>query len=90
MAVVGTVVFSECVEYTSREHWEADAKRHRVPSDDAAYSFAEGDKSAKFGWVVQRCEAADEPRAAPTLRRRVRSLFVLDDDDPPTGGAGSG
>ena len=68
----------------------ADAKRHRVPSDDAAYSFVEGDKSAKFGWVVQRCEAVDEPRAAPTLRRRVRSLFVLDDDDPPTAGAGSG
>ena len=81
VAVVGTVVFGECVEYTSRKQWDADAKRHCVPSDDAAYAFVEGD-SPKFGWVVQRCEAADKPRPIPTLRRRVRSLFLLDNDDP--------
>ena len=72
--VKGTVVFGACIEYSSREKWDADADRHLVPSG-SPYDFVEG--GVKFGWVVERVERLAASQPVPEMRRRLRSLFAI-------------
>lgn len=78
--LVGHAIFRACVEYSSRAQWDADASKHLVPPESAyAYPEEGGASARKWGWVVERCKAEPEgPQPVPTLRRRLRSLFVME------------
>lgn len=82
--IVGTVAFSVCKEYTSRELWAADSAQHCVPADAPATAFG-WDQDAfdagkrKYWWGVSRVHAITPaaPVALTESDRVVRSIFRL-------------
>ena len=63
--IIGTITFSSCVQYASKEQWQSDQSRHRVDIDDKTYSW--NDKP-KFGWIVQSVKKFKNPVDPPTKR----------------------
>lgn len=75
VCVPGWVRFSGSTRYTSREQFEADAERHRVPAD-SPYSWQPGTVEL-FGWEVAAKQALPAPLPVPRLRRLVRSVYQV-------------
>jgi len=75
LRILGTVVFSGCVAYPSREAWEADEYRHRVPST-SPYGWS--DSKTIYGWEVQAVKPFATPAPVPAMQRVVRSIFAMD------------
>lgn len=73
--LLGTVTFSSNLAYASHEEWLADFPRHRVPAD-SPYAWTKD--RVVFGWVVGAAQPNAQPSGAPSLSRRLRSLFELD------------
>lgn len=76
LSIVGQVVFSNVIQYTSKEQWDEDCDRHCVPQD-TPYSWQDGSQDIIYGWVIQHAAALTKPLPNLEMRRRFRSLFVL-------------
>lgn len=64
--VVGIIIFSHSIEYSSQEEWCADSNRHKVNTNDPLYRFKFGE--TKFGWVVKKVTILEFPCPAPAKR----------------------
>src|SRR6185437_495894 len=67
--IVGTVVFSRCITYGSKQEWKADYRRHLVPENDKAFGY--NSNKPKWGWVVKRVTTFPAT-VAPPKRRGIR------------------
>jgi hypothetical protein len=48
--IIGTITFSSCIQYSSKEQWQEDNGRHKVSINDMTYGWKD---KPKFGWIVQ-------------------------------------
>ena len=76
---IGWVKFVKCIQYTSRERFEADQEKHLV---DPKSGYGWNDKREMYGWVVgsfqkQEAEDADGGIVDTVAVRRMRSLFDI-------------
>mmetsp|Transcript_20505 Transcript_20505/g.33509 ORF Transcript_20505/g.33509 Transcript_20505/m.33509 type:complete len:173 (-) Transcript_20505:599-1117(-) len=76
---IGWVKFVKCIQYTSRERFEADQEKHLV---DPKSGYGWNDKREMYGWVVgsfqkQEAEDADGGIVDTVAVRRMRSLFEI-------------
>jgi hypothetical protein len=63
--IIGTITFSSCVQYSSKEQWESDESRHNVSINDKTYGWKD---KPKFGWIVQSVKKFKNPVDPPTKR----------------------
>ena len=63
--IIGTITFSGCIQYSSKEQWQSDETRHKVDTNNKLYSW--NDKP-KFGWVVQSVKKFEKPVDPPAKR----------------------
>ena len=61
----GTITFSSCVQYSSKEQWESDESRHKVSINDKTYGWKD---KPKFGWIVQSVKKFENPVDPPAKR----------------------
>ena len=75
---IGWVKFAKCIEYTSRERFEADQEKHLV-DPNSGYSW--NDERPMYGWVVgsyHKQETVDADGSVDIVAiRRMRSLFEI-------------
>jgi len=64
--IIGTIVFDDCYQYRSKNHWLSERAKHRVQQDDRLYGFT-ADKE-KWAWTVKKIEKLD--LSAPPPRKR--------------------
>jgi hypothetical protein len=63
--IIGTITFSGCIQYSSKEQWESDESRHKVDTNDSLYGWKD---KPKFGWIVQSVKKFKNPVDPPTKR----------------------
>jgi len=63
--IIGTITFSGCIQYSSKEQWESDESRHKVDTNDMLYAWKD---KPKFGWIVQSVKKFKNPVDPPTKR----------------------
>ena len=63
--IIGTITFSGCIQYSSKEQWESDESRHKVDINDSLYGWKD---KPKFGWIVQSVKKFKNPVDPPTKR----------------------
>ena len=63
--IIGTITFSSCVQYSSKEQWESDESRHKVNINDKTYGWKD---KPKFGWIVQSVKKFENPVDPPAKR----------------------
>lgn len=63
--IIGTITFSGCVQYLSKEQWESDESRHKVDTNNKLYCW--NDKP-KFGWIVKSVKKFENPVDPPAKR----------------------
>ena len=63
--IIGTITFSSCVEYSSKEQWVSDESRHRVDINDKTYGWKD---KPKFGWVVESVKKFENSVDPPAKR----------------------
>jgi len=63
--IIGTITFSDCIQYSSKEQWQADGNRHKVDINDMLYGWKD---KPKFGWIVQSVKKFKNPVDPPTKR----------------------
>ena len=63
--IIGTITFSGCIQYSSKEQWESDESRHKVDTNDMLYSWKD---KPKFGWIVQSVKKFKNPVDPPAKR----------------------
>jgi len=63
--IIGTITFSSCVQYLSKEQWESDNGRHKVDINGGLYSWKD---KPKFGWIVKSVKRFENPVDPPTKR----------------------
>lgn len=63
--IIGTITFSGCIQYSSKEQWQSDETRHKVNTNNKLYSW--NDKP-KFGWIVQSVKKFKKPVDPPAKR----------------------
>ena len=63
--IIGTITFSSCVQYSSKEQWVSDNSRHKVDINDKLYGWKD---NPKFGWVVQSVNKFENPVDPPAKR----------------------
>lgn len=63
--IIGTITFSSCVQYSSKEQWESDESRHKVDINDSLYGWKD---KPKFGWVVKSVNKFENPVDPPIKR----------------------
>jgi len=63
--IIGTITFSSCVQYLSKEQWHDDNNRHRVDINDRLYGWKD---KPKFGWIVKSVKKFENPVDPPTKR----------------------
>ncbi len=77
---IGWVTFAKCIQYTSREKFEADRDKHLV---DPNSGYGWNDERSMYGWVVgsyHKQDAIDDVdgRSVDTVAiRQMRSLFEI-------------
>ncbi len=73
--VVGEIVIKDCITYLTQAAWDADASRHLVPANNAAYSWST--EKVFYGWVVgPKPVKYDVPKPLEeTIVRVKRSVF---------------
>lgn len=76
---IGWVKFAKCIQYKSRERFEADREKHLV-DPNSGYSW--NDDRPMYGWVVgsyQKQDAVDDDGGSVDIVaiRRMRSLFEI-------------
>ena len=76
---IGWVTFIKCIQYTSRERFEADQEKHLV---DPNSGYGWNDERPMYGWVVgsfqkQEADDADGGSVDTVAVRRMRSLFEI-------------
>lgn len=64
--IVGTVIFSGCIQYKTKKHWLKDQSRHLINSADLQYAFS--NKKPKWGWFIARTKKFEDTVAAPSRR----------------------
>jgi len=64
--IIGTITFSGCIQYSSKEQWQSDESRHKVDINDKLYGW-KSDKP-KFAWVVQLVNKFENPIDPPAKR----------------------
>jgi len=64
--IIGTITFSSCIQYYSKEQWEADNDRHKVDTNDQTYCWK--DDKPKFGWVIKSVKRFENPVDPPAKR----------------------
>ena len=75
-ALPGWIVVSDCILYSSRDQWEADAARHRVPINSAG-AYGWDPEHELYGWVVASVgRHQEEDSVVPALYRVHRSFFA--------------
>jgi len=63
--IIGTITFSGCIQYSSKEQWESDESRHKVDINDSLYGWKD---KPKFGWIVQSVKKFKNPVDPPAKR----------------------
>ena len=63
--IIGTITFSSCIQYSSKEQWVSDETRHKVDTNNKLYCW--NDKP-KFGWIVQSVKKFKKPVDPPAKR----------------------
>ena len=63
--IIGTITFSGCVRYSSKEQWQADNGRHKVDINDKTYGWKD---KPKFGWIVKSVKKFENPVDPPAKR----------------------
>jgi len=63
--IIGTITFSGCIQYSSKEQWESDESRHKVDINGGLYSWKD---KPKFGWIVKSVKRFENPVDPPTKR----------------------
>ena len=63
--IVGTVTFSESIQY-SRSTWVKDYNKHLVDTKDP--QFAWDTKVERWGWIIQKVRKFKEPKPAPAKK----------------------
>ena len=63
--IIGTITFSSCVQYLSKEQWQDDNSRHKVDINDSLYGWKD---KPKFGWIVKSVKKFENPVDPPTKR----------------------
>lgn len=65
--IVGTITFSHCFEYRSKQDWQNDFNRHKVlDCDEYCWSG-----KPKYGWVVSQIFRLQKATAPPKKRGMV-------------------
>uniref|UniRef100_A0A7S2DH91 ASCH domain-containing protein n=1 Tax=Octactis speculum TaxID=3111310 RepID=A0A7S2DH91_9STRA len=72
LRILGTVVFSACVDYPDERAFSDDEPRHLVCGSNG-YSWQPG----ICGWLVREVDASSSNRNLPSCLRRYRSLFQI-------------
>jgi hypothetical protein len=70
--IIGTITFSNCVEYANYNEWKLDENRHRVSIDNKLYGWK---NKPKFGWIVESVKKLDNP-VDPPIKRGI--IYALD------------
>ena len=63
--IIGTITFSSCVQYSSKEQWQSDESKHKVGISDKTYGWKD---KPKFGWIVKSVKKFEKPVDPPTKR----------------------
>ena len=63
--IIGTITFSSCIQYSSKEQWQDDNGRHKVDINDSLYGWKD---KPKFGWIVQSVKKFKKPVDPPAKR----------------------
>ena len=63
--IIGTITFSGCIQYLSKEQWQSDESRHKVDINDKTYGWKD---KPKFGWIVQSVKKFKKPVDPPAKR----------------------
>jgi predicted transcriptional regulator len=63
--IIGTITFSSCIQYSSKEQWESDESRHKVSIEDRTYGWKD---KPKFGWIVKSVKRFENPIDPPAKR----------------------
>jgi len=63
--IIGTITFSGCFQYSSKEQWQDDNSRHKVDINDKTYGWKD---KPKFGWIVQSVKKFKKPVDPPAKR----------------------
>jgi len=63
--IIGTITFSSCFQYSSKEQWQDDNSRHKVDINDSLYGWKD---KPKFGWIVQSVKKFKKPVDPPAKR----------------------
>lgn len=64
--IIGTVVFSKCYRYASKDHWKRESNLHKVDVNDPSFKFKNG--KVKWAWVIQAFQKFDKSLPAPKKR----------------------
>ncbi len=64
--IIGTIVFKQSYQYSSKSHWLKEKNKHLVNSDDPLYGY-KSDKQ-KWAWVVEAYRPIKPFKPAPTPR----------------------
>lgn len=70
--IIGTVTFTKSFKYESRQAWEKDLPRHRVPKDDRDFAFSVN--TEKWAWVVSTARKFEKFPPPPKRRGIVFAL----------------
>lgn len=63
--IVGTVIFSDCIQY-NRSTWSRDYNKHLVDTKDS--QFAWDPEVPRWGWIIQKVRKFKEPKPAPAKK----------------------
>jgi hypothetical protein len=63
--IIGTITFSSCIQYSSKEQWQSDETRHKVDTNNKLYCW---NNKPKFGWIVQSVKKFKNPIDPPAKR----------------------
>jgi hypothetical protein len=63
--IIGTITFSGCIQYVSKEQWQSDETRHKVSIEDKTYGWKD---KPKFGWIVKSVKRFENPINPPVKR----------------------
>lgn len=73
-SIIGTVIFSEIIEYTSEEQFRMDEASHLVPAE-SPFGWRIGTERL-YGWKIQDTKLVEEKETV-WVERRMRSLFQV-------------
>ncbi len=64
--IIGTITFSSCKKYETKESWLSDQRHHLVSAGDSCYDYDA--KVPKWGWIVSLVIPLKETVSAPLKR----------------------